>query len=42
MFYIFVLGGNCLPLYYIHLARVGCKGWSLWNSFTKVGALALI
>jgi len=42
MFRIFVLGSSCLPLYYIHLARVGRKGWSLWNSFTREGALALI
>jgi len=37
-----MLGGNYLPLYYVHPARVGRKGWSLWNSFIKVGALALI
>jgi len=42
MFYVFILGGSYLSLYYIHLARVGYKGWSLWNSFTKEGALVLI
>ena len=42
IFYIFVLGGNYLPLYYVHPAKAGREGWSLWNSFTKEGALALI
>ena len=42
IFYIFVLGGNHLSLYYVYLAKVGHKGWSLWNSFTKEGMLALI
>ena len=42
MFYIFILGGNYLPLYYVYLAKVGRKGWSLQNYFTKEGALALI
>ena len=41
-FYIFVLGGNYLLLYRVYLARVGREEWSLWNSFTKEGALALI
>ena len=39
---IFMLGSNYLLLYYVYSARVGRKGWSLWNSFTKEGALALI
>jgi len=29
MFCIFILGGNCLPLYRVYLARAGRKGWSL-------------
>jgi len=29
MFRVFILGGNYLPLYYIHLARAGREGWSL-------------
>jgi len=37
-----MLGGSCLPLCYVHLAGVGREGWSLWNSFTREGALALI
>jgi len=37
-----MLGGNRLPLYRIYLAGAGRGGWSLWNSFTKEGALALI
>jgi len=41
MFYVFVLGGSYLPLYYIHPARVGREEWSLWNSFTREGALVL-
>ena len=41
MFRVFVLGGSYLPLYRVYLARAGCKGWSLWNSFTKEGASAL-
>ena len=42
MFRVFVLGSSRLPLYRVYLARVGRKGWSLWNSFTKEGVLALI
>ena len=42
MFYIFMLGGNCLFLYHVYPAKVGREGWSLWNSFTKEGASALI
>jgi len=42
MFRVFVLGDSHLPLYYVYLAKAGREGWSLWNSFTKVGALALI
>ena len=42
MFRLFRLGSSCLPLYRVYLARVGREGWSLWNSFTKEGALALI
>jgi len=42
MFRVFVLGSSYLPLYYVYLAKAGHKGWSLWNSFTKEGALALI
>ena len=42
IFYVFISGGNCLPLYYIYLAKVGREGWSLWNFFTKEGMLALI
>ena len=42
MFYIFVLGSNYLLLYRVYLAKVDCKGWSLWNSFTREGALVLI
>jgi len=37
-----VLGGSYLPLYCVYLARTGHKGWSLWNSFTREGVLALI
>jgi len=42
MFRIFILGGNYLPLCRVYLTRAGYKGWFLWNSFTKKGALALI
>ena len=42
MFHVFILGGNYLPLYRVHLAKVGRKEWFLWNSFTKEGILALI
>ena len=42
IFYIFILGGSHLPLYYVYLARAGHKGQSLWNSFTREGASALI
>ena len=41
MFRVFMLGSSYLPLYYVHLARVGREGWSLWNSFTREGVLVL-
>jgi len=41
MFRVFVLGSSYLPLYCVHPARVGREGWSLWNSFTREGALVL-
>ena len=42
MFRVFILGGNCLLLYHVYLAKVGREEWSLWNSFIKKGASALI